>query len=73
MKALLQKLYASEINVGLQSFWDGGWTFWIGDEINGRREEITFDDNGFDRAEVWFAETAVRLYPGSRFAKEQSQ
>lgn len=32
---VLEYLYAQEINVRLESFFDGGWTVSIGDEMNG--------------------------------------
>ena len=32
---VLAALYASEINCGLESFWDGGFRVWIGDPLNG--------------------------------------
>lgn len=32
---ILQALYESEINCRVESFWDGGWTGWLGDETNG--------------------------------------
>lgn len=35
MEKELQKMYDSEINVGIQSFWDGSWTVWLGDQMNG--------------------------------------
>ena len=32
---ILQALYDSEINCRIESFWDGGWIGWLGDEQNG--------------------------------------
>ena len=32
---ILQTLYDSEINCRIESFWNGGWTGWLGDEMNG--------------------------------------
>jgi hypothetical protein len=31
----LQAIYDSEINVRIESFWDGGWRVAVGDEMNG--------------------------------------
>jgi len=35
LSQILRALYAHEINVGMQSFWDGGWDVWFGDDMNG--------------------------------------
>jgi len=44
----LNKLYSMEINVRIESFWDSGWTVFLGDEMNGfvfKRGEIpTFNE-----------------------------
>ena len=65
---ILQALYDSEINCRIESFWDGGWTGWLGD-----------DQNGFTLGHVrgrTFAECARNLadqacavYPASDFAQ----
>ena len=48
--AVLSELYAKEINCGIQSFWDGGFEAWIGDDMNGRRAVETFHpDRRFGR------------------------
>lgn len=60
---VLEILYANEINCGLQSFWDGGWTVWIGDEMNGRRAERSFEREQFADIAPWLADTAETLYP----------
>jgi hypothetical protein len=31
----LQRIYDSEINVRIESFWDGGWRLLLGDALNG--------------------------------------
>lgn len=33
--AILEALYASEINFSLSTFWDGGFDWKLGDEMNG--------------------------------------
>lgn len=63
---LLQRLYDSEINVGLTSFWDNGWTVWIGDAMNGRQAEATVPT--LAEAEAWLTKAARAVYPGSAFA-----
>lgn len=39
----LQKLYDSEINWAIETFWDGGFTAKLGDEMNGFKAEKTCD------------------------------
>ena len=34
---ILQALYDSEINCRIEIFWEGGWTAWLGDDMNGFR------------------------------------
>lgn len=66
---LLEALYASEINVELRSFWDGGWTAQLGDDLN------------MYGAEVWaqtltemvpkLREAAAKTYPDSHFSRRE--
>jgi hypothetical protein len=35
LESELELIYASEINVRLETFWDGGWRVAVGDEMNG--------------------------------------
>lgn len=35
LESELQLIYDSEINVRIESFWDGGWRVAVGDEMNG--------------------------------------
>jgi hypothetical protein len=78
----LGELYDSEINAGMSSFWDNGFTVWIGDALNGRHTERTFWhaerrapdtfktwDGLWTAAAEWLHEEAVRLYPRSEYAK----
>lgn len=69
LHAVMSALYASEINCGVSSFWDGGWTVWIGDDNNGRRAEATFDGHRLCEAPAWLINAAVEAYPGSAFAQ----
>ena len=62
---VLQALYAHEINVGMQSFYDGGWQVWIGDEMNGRRAEESFEREDFHEIPAWLMRAATRLYPNA--------
>lgn len=68
LETVLAALYRNEINCGLSSFWDGGWTVWIGDEMNGRRAEAEFDRGDLDKIPAWLADNAERLYPALKAA-----
>ena len=59
-------LYGSEINCGVQSFWDGGWTAWLGDDMNGRVAEES--GLSFDEIATWLDEKARMHYPKSTYA-----
>jgi hypothetical protein len=43
LESVLQQLHDSEINAGIQTFYDTGIRVWIGDEANGVRTETTID------------------------------
>ena len=60
---VIAALYAQEINVGLQTFWDGGMEVWIGDDMNGRRRSETFAPGEFAQAVWWLKLTAEEVYP----------
>ena len=64
---VMDNLYGSEINCGIQSFWDGGWTVWLGDDMNGRVCEET--EMKFDRLAEWLDRQARKHYPNSTYAK----
>ena len=63
LHAVLAALYEQEINLGMQSFWDGGWDVWFGDQMNGRRRTETFPPEEFDHIVGWLKQTAEELYP----------
>ena len=67
---VLQDLYDSEINFDISCFWDGGFTFKLGDDMNGFRATDTLltIDTGID----WIVDQAVLHWPGSDFAKKYS-
>lgn len=65
---ILQALYASEINCRIESFWDGGWTAVLGDEMNG----FPWARGGAPTLEGCLSELASQaasIYPDSEFAK----
>jgi hypothetical protein len=69
--AIMNWLYASEINCEVASFWDGGWQARIGDWQNGYKAE----DHGFTSLEdvaAWLDKMARMHYPESDYAKRLS-
>lgn len=60
-------LYCSEINCGIQSFWDGGWTVWLGDDMNGRVCEES--DMKMSELPSWLHRKACEHYPHSVYAE----
>jgi hypothetical protein len=67
---VLTDLYSAEVNCGVESFWDGGFTVFIGDEMNGRVAEETFYPDGntyghlpLSEAGNWLWLMSRRLYP----------
>jgi hypothetical protein len=73
LSAILDALYSHEINVGMQSFWDAGWTVWLGDEMNGSRTEREFDRDQFDLIPQWLKRTAEDLYPALKHGRLRSE
>ena len=65
--SVMKSLYASEINVEIFSFWDGGWEVKLGDNMNGYKAEKNFYN--LDDAAEWLQTEALRQYPDSVFAK----
>jgi hypothetical protein len=63
-------LYGSEINFGIQSFWDGGWEAWLGDQMNGRKcQEINLK---WDEIPKWLHDNALVQFPESDYAKHHA-
>ncbi len=63
---VLQKLYDSEINVYLATFWDAGWEWRLGDHMNGFQAEGNC--RRLDDAVRELADAARKHYPRSLFA-----
>lgn len=68
LDVVLSALYAHEVNCGLSSFWDGGWSVWIGDDMNGLHAKTTFDTMDFSKIAAWLVDTAEDLYPALKDA-----
>jgi hypothetical protein len=60
---VLAWLYANEINCGLESFWDRGWTVYLGDEINGQR--WVYVAESLEEAAAALYEAALIMYPAT--------
>lgn len=65
---ILQTLYDSEINCRIESFWDGGWRGWLGDELNGF-QFATVRGETLAECVTNLASQACAAYPGSVFAE----
>lgn len=72
---VIEHLYDSEINAGLQSDWDGGITVWIGGPddtpANQRLSSRTFMRSEFADIALWLDEEARRLFPDSVYARNR--
>lgn len=66
---IMNRLYASEINCEVASFWDGGWQVRLGDYLNGYKAS----ESGFtslEDAAKWLNSAARLHYPDSDYAKK---
>jgi hypothetical protein len=63
----MQRLYDSEINVTVSTFWDGGFDVKLGDYINGFVAETTVST--WAEVEPWLEAEAVKHWPESDFAR----
>ena len=62
---IIRVLYhAFELNCGMQTFWDGGFTVWIGDDTNGFKDSGLFDIDQTEEAAKWLLDTALALRHG---------
>lgn len=67
--SLFDDLYNEGINVKIASFWDGGWTAGIGDDLDGCKLKTAGLAN-WEQVEWWICEAVAQLYPESAFAKK---
>lgn len=70
MKSVMQRLYDSEINANVASFWDGGFDVRLGDRTNGFKDH-TDGLRDWTAVEAWLTEMVLKHYPDSQFAKEE--
>jgi hypothetical protein len=69
--SIMQRLYDSEINAWITSFWDDGFYVRLGDEMNGFRAEghcMTWNE-----VERWLDEQARIYYPDSVYARNSAE
>jgi hypothetical protein len=64
---LIEQLYDSEINAGLETDWDGGITAWIGRAP--RLSERTFPRREFGEVADWLDLEARCIFPESKYAR----
>jgi hypothetical protein len=65
---VMQRLYASKINSGLQWLYDGGVDVWLGDSWNGKKASRNFDADHMEAAAVWLDKAARETYPELPYA-----
>lgn len=66
---VMEALYASEINCGVSSFWDGGFKVWLGDSMNGETDYSSFNSTELDTLAAGFLHNmAIKRYPQSDYA-----
>jgi hypothetical protein len=66
----LQHLSDSEINWTISSFFDAGYSAFLGDNVNGiKASSRTFDT--IEEAVRWLCGKACEYYPNSDFARER--
>lgn len=67
MPTILERLYESEINASISTFYDAGYTAKLGDDLNGITVQTTRPT--YAEAERWLEEQATELYPNSLFVR----
>ena len=64
---VFQRLYDSEINFSVSTFWDGGFDVNLGDHLNGFKAETNV--RTWAEVEPWLEAAAREHFPDSDFAK----
>jgi len=71
-RKIAKRLYDSEVNFSISTFWDAGIEVKLGDEMNGfvARTDFDFDDDmPMQDIFKWLAEETCKHSPSSAFAK----
>lgn len=71
MEEELRKMYDSEINVQISSFWDGGWSVALGDEMNGYKRP-KWQSCEIEEIIPALQELIKEHYPNSKYVRELS-
>ena len=66
IEIVMKKLYKSEINCSISSFWDNGWDVKLGDDMNGYAAEGNF--RMLDEAATFLDVQARKHFPESLYA-----
>jgi hypothetical protein len=69
VEAILDDLYASEVNASISWIWDGGFYVTLGDPK--QAEGWAFPSIG--EAVAWLGDQAIVHYPNSEFARKYAQ
>ncbi len=69
MSNILQQLYDSEINFSISTFWDAGFDWKLGDEMNGWLDGGQCDS--LETAAIALSIAAKKYFPSSVFVKER--
>ncbi len=72
MEKLLSEIYSSEINFEISTFWDGGFTVKVGDEMNGFLEESAGLEN-LDKVCSELLRMVLKHYPDSVFTENYNK
>ena len=78
LERVMQQLHDSQINAGVETFYDAGMRVWLGDTINGIQAETSIKPTGHQwpagvTAASWLHAEALRLYPQSNYAKASAR
>ena len=66
---LIQRLYSSEINAGVQAEYPAGFDVWLGDPVKGYSTVRNFGPDQLPEAARWLHAEACRIYPKSAYAR----
>jgi hypothetical protein len=69
---IIGRVYDSEINLGMQSDWQGGFRVWLGDDWLGHIVEGWFDPEEFNKIGPWLDYQTRRFYPESDYSNAPS-
>ena len=65
---VMQRLYSSQINSGIQTEYPFGFDVWLGDPMKGYDSVKNFNSDQVSAAADWLHSEACRIYPKSKYA-----